>query len=594
MASGVRGSKRTRGEVEELASGALRVKVYAAIDPISKKRLYLRETVPAGPNARREAEKVRTRLLNEVYERRNPRTDATVAQLIDRHIAEAKLGIKTRKNYRSQADKHIVPCIGHEKVRAVDASISDSFYAELRRCREHCDRRPRIDHRTAGRHDCDDRCKPHACRPLKESSVLYLHQILRGAFRRAVRLKWVSVNPFDSADPPPAPKPKPRPPSAAEAARIVTEAWKDPNWGALIWLTMVAGNRRGELCGIRWRHLDLSKGVLHIERAIGQYGALTWEKDTKNEADRRIVLDRETVLLLTEHRERCVLRARAIGVELADDAFVFSRDPDGATHLKPDSLTQRYGRLARRLGIRTSIHKLRAYNATELIAAGVDIRTVAGRLGHGSGGATTLRSYTAWVSEADQRAAGDLAARMPTRPHTATLPVHVEIDPKHPFEKLAVGLRDRIYVGELAMGLPIPSVKQLARQHAVSTSTAQRAIQLLSQWGLVRIEPGRPTLVAPRAMPAADASVIEPAQSHRRDDDLSATQALDLEVRRLGTTVATLRTWADSGDTEALHRLLLGAVKRDGGQPSEIEDYELIVRTPGDETVLATYVALSP
>jgi hypothetical protein len=86
---------------------------------------------------------------------------------------------------------------------------------------------------------------------------------------------------------------------------------------------------------------------------------------------------------------------------------------------------------------------------------------------------------------------------------------------------------------------------------------------------------------------------VETAYSRRRND-LSATQALDLEVRRLGTTVATLRTWADSSNTEALHRLLLGAVKRDGGQPSEIEDYELIVRTPGDETIIATYVALSP
>jgi hypothetical protein len=219
MVSGVRGSKRTRGEIENLASGALRVKVYAGIDPISKKRLYLRETVSAGPNARREAEKVRTRLLSEVYERRHPRTDATVAQLIDRHIAEAKLGVKTRKNYRSQADKHIIPCIGHEMVRVVDAAISDSFYTELRWCRDHCDGRPRIDHRTARPHDCDERCKPHACRPLKESSVLYLHQILSGAFRRAVRLKWVSVNPFDFAEPPSAPKPKPRPPSAAEAAR---------------------------------------------------------------------------------------------------------------------------------------------------------------------------------------------------------------------------------------------------------------------------------------------------------------------------------------------------------------------------------------
>jgi len=37
-----------------------------------------------------------------------------------------------------------------------------------------------------------------------------------------------------------------------------------------------------------------------------------------------------------------------------------------------------------------------------------------------------------------------------------------------------------------------------------------------------------------------------------------------------------------------------GAVKRHGRQPSEVEDYELIVRTAGDETVLATYFALSP
>ncbi|MEU4295421.1 hypothetical protein AB0E63_44995 [Kribbella sp. NPDC026596] len=62
--------------------------------------MYLRETAPAGPKAE----------------------------------AEAKLGIKTRNNYRSQADKHIVPCIGHQKVRAVDADIADSFYSELRRC----------------------------------------------------------------------------------------------------------------------------------------------------------------------------------------------------------------------------------------------------------------------------------------------------------------------------------------------------------------------------------------------------------------------------------------------------------------------------
>lgn len=49
-------------------------------------------------------------------------------------------------------------------------------------------------------------------------------------------------------------------------------------------------------------------------------------------------------------------------------------------------------------------------------SAGVDLATVSGRLGHGGGGATTLRVYAAWVVASDQRAADILAAKMPTRP----------------------------------------------------------------------------------------------------------------------------------------------------------------------------------
>ena len=70
------------------------------------------------------------------------------------------------------------------------------------------------------------------------------------------------------------------------------------------------------------------------------------------------------------------------------------------------------------LGIDSHLHALRHYSATELLTAGVDLRTVAGRLGHGGGGATTLRVYAAWVGEADRRAAELLGTRMarPTKP----------------------------------------------------------------------------------------------------------------------------------------------------------------------------------
>jgi integrase len=67
--------------------------------------------------------------------------------------------------------------------------------------------------------------------------------------------------------------------------------------------------------------------------------------------------------------------------------------------------------MAERLQIDTALQKLRHYNAPELLAAGVDLRTVVGRLGHGGGGTTTLKVYAAWVTEADKRAAGAIASR---------------------------------------------------------------------------------------------------------------------------------------------------------------------------------------
>lgn len=173
-----------------------------------------------------------------------------------------------------------------------------------------------------------------------------------------------------------------------EAARILEEAWDDPDWGMLVWLTMTTGARRGELCGLRWSHLSLPNSVLTIRRAIAQHRADRFEKDTKTHKQRRVSLDPETVKALTEHWERCSTRCEALGVPLSRDAFVFSPAPDRRAHLVPSSVSQRYSRLAARLGIDTHLHCLRHYPATELIAAGVDVRTVAGRLGHNGGGVT--------------------------------------------------------------------------------------------------------------------------------------------------------------------------------------------------------------
>jgi integrase len=48
-------------------------------------------------------------------------------------------------------------------------------------------------------------------------------------------------HPAKHASKPPLPHPDPRPPTAEEAAGLVERAWsKDPDWGALVGLTMTA------------------------------------------------------------------------------------------------------------------------------------------------------------------------------------------------------------------------------------------------------------------------------------------------------------------------------------------------------------------
>ena len=118
--------------------------------------------------------------------------------------------------------------------------------------------------------------------------------------------------------------------------------------------------------------------------------------------------------LLTSHRKQLAARCAELGAGFDEQGFVFSYQPDHSRPCSPSGMTHRYARMVARLGIRTHLHAIRHYSATELLASGVDLRTVAGRLGHGSGGATTLKVYAAWVARADQQASELLAARLPS------------------------------------------------------------------------------------------------------------------------------------------------------------------------------------
>ena len=427
-------SRRPRGHVRKRGN-SYQVLVYAGTDPVTRKARYLTEST----KDEREVDRIMRRLITEVDEERHAKTKATLGAAVDAWLAVHEAEENTRKGYETHARLYIKPALGDVPIGKINAQLLEQFYAQLRRCRIRCNGKVAIDHlvvgphecrtvrhrrppgrpRTDGQHDCSKagcveiECPRHKCQPLSPSTIRQIHIAISAALSAAVRWEWIKSNPAAVAKKPRQPAPEPDPPSSEEAARILAAAWEeDDDWGTFVWLTLVTGMRRAELLALRWDDIDLVAGVVDIRRNYVWIKGQGVEKTTKTHRMRRISLDEATVDVLTTHREKYADDARQVGEEPTGRAFLFSHEPMRDRPYHPDSVTHRYTKMCARLGIHSHLHALRHYSATELLTAGVDLRTVAGRLGHAGGGATTLRVYAAWVGAADRSAAEILGSRL--------------------------------------------------------------------------------------------------------------------------------------------------------------------------------------
>ena len=260
-------------------------RVFAGTDPLTT-QTALR---PRDGQDLREARKAAVKLQRQVDEDQHPKSKITVKQAVEQWLEVAELEDTTRERYQDLIRLYVLPTFGHLQAAKLDAELLERFYARLHRCRDMCTGRPR-----AG----------HTCRPLSTSTTRKVHYIIRGALERAVRWRHLGVNKAAMAIAPSPERTEPDPPSADEAARLLNEAWSDPEWGLLLWLTMLTGPRRGEISALRWRHIDFERGLLSITRSNAQPKAGLKEKHTKTGQARKIALDAHTVELLTAHRQR--------------------------------------------------------------------------------------------------------------------------------------------------------------------------------------------------------------------------------------------------------------------------------------------------
>ena len=370
------------GSIRQRGKESWELRVFVGRDPDTDRKEYATRTFRG---TRREAEKELARLVVAADEGKIVAKTGTVGELCERWWSHGTpdWAPRTAEGYRRILDRHIIPRFGTTPLRRLRTSEIDAWYAKLRK--------------SGGQNGG----------PLDADSVRRIHAVLHVALKQGVRWGWIGVNPADYATKPRTTKHEIVLPKPADVLRLVEASAKVNEWlPYFLRLAAVTGARRGELCGLQWKHVDFDRRQLTIERSITQLaGNVVLAKDTKTHAARRIGLDVRTVELLAELQAAQQERASRFRTAIAEDGYLFSHDIDARGPWRPDYATLAFGRLAKELdlpGLR--LHDLRHFVATLMLVGGQDVRTVSGRLGHANA-ATTLGIYAHFMDAADHKAA---------------------------------------------------------------------------------------------------------------------------------------------------------------------------------------------
>jgi integrase len=309
----------------------------------------------------------------------------TVAQFLDRWLDHIKSQVtpKSHERYTGLVKKNIVPAIGAlllAKLRPVN--ISEAYSAALKNGRK--------DGRSGG---------------LAPRTVGHMHRVLKQALSQAVKWELLTRNPADAVDPP---KVEWKPVSTydlSETAQIL-EAVRGKAIFMPALLAVMCGLRRGEICALRWRNVDLEGAQLSVIESVEQTSSGLRFKSPKSGKGRKVALPPIVTDELRSHRARLAQELLKLGKRISDDDFVVSH-PDGSM-LPPIHVSQQWGFAIAKTGLaKLRFHDLRHAHATHLLAMGVHPKVASERLGHSRVG-ITLDLYSHVIPGMQEDAASDL------------------------------------------------------------------------------------------------------------------------------------------------------------------------------------------
>ena len=257
-------------------------------------------------------------------------------------------------------------------------------------------------------------------RPLAPSTIRTRYNYVSMSFRAAVRDRVISVDPTAGVRLPRARRAEHTMviPTPGQVRAALDHA--APEHRALVAVCAFAGLRLGEAAGLRADDLDAAAGLLSVRRQVqGTNVANAEVVPPKAGSERVIAVPAELVDILREH-------INAIGTIRAE-GYLFT---SGGHLLNRSSAGHIWRMIRKRAGLPAeyTLHTLRHFYASALIAAGCDVVTVQRALGHAQP-SITLNTYSHLWNTAEDRTRAATADLMKTVLDAARGPM---ADREHP------------------------------------------------------------------------------------------------------------------------------------------------------------------